>query len=95
MYLSATTATTAQSIASAFWSFDSNALELYNSGLDATLSGSPIYTTSFAGYGAAISFTRSSTQYVYITPKVLPFNSRSFTIEAWIYPVSLSSSNDY
>ncbi|CAF4923209.1 unnamed protein product, partial [Rotaria sp. Silwood1] len=90
-----TTTTTAQSIASAFWSFDSNALELYNSGLDGTLSGSPTYATSFAGYGAAISLTRSSTQYAYITPKVLPFNSRSFTIEAWIYPSGFSSSNDY
>ncbi|CAF1523708.1 unnamed protein product [Rotaria sp. Silwood1] len=95
MYLLATTTTTAQNVASAFWSFDSNALELYNSALDGALSGSPTYTTSFAGYGSAIYFIRSSAQYVYITPKVLPFNSRSFTIEAWIYPIGFSSSNDY
>ncbi|CAF4022599.1 unnamed protein product, partial [Rotaria sp. Silwood1] len=90
-----TTTTTAQYIDSAFWSFDSNALELYNSGLDGALAGIPGYTTSVFGYGAAIYLARSSTQYVYITPKVLPFDSRSFTIEAWIYPISLSSGTEY
>ncbi|CAF1513276.1 unnamed protein product, partial [Rotaria sordida] len=50
--ISTTTTTTAAFIASAFWSFDNNALELYN-GLDGTLSGLPSYTTSFLGYGAA------------------------------------------
>ncbi|CAF1404866.1 unnamed protein product [Rotaria magnacalcarata] len=129
-----TTTTTAQYVDHAFWSFDSNALELYNTGLDGILSGSPTYTTSFAGYGNAISLTQSSNQYVYIMPKagldgilsgsptyttsfagygnaisltqssnqyvyimskVLPLNSRSFTIEAWIYPIGFSSSSDY
>ncbi|CAF5204169.1 unnamed protein product, partial [Rotaria magnacalcarata] len=68
---------------------------LYNTGLDGILSGSPTYTTSFAGYGNAISLTQSSNQYVYIMSKVLPLNSRSFTIEAWIYPIGFSSSSDY
>ncbi|CAM4773690.1 unnamed protein product [Rotaria magnacalcarata] len=91
----ATTTTTAQDIASAYWPFDNNALELYNTGIDGTPSGSPTYTTSFLGYGAAMSLTRSSSQYVYITPTIIPFNSRSFTVEAWIYPISFSTSNDY
>ncbi|CAF2098796.1 unnamed protein product, partial [Rotaria magnacalcarata] len=50
----ATTTTTAQAIASAYWPFDNNALELYNTGIDGTPSGSPTYTTSFLGYGAAM-----------------------------------------
>ncbi|CAF4420464.1 unnamed protein product [Rotaria socialis] len=91
----ATTTTTAEYVDPAFWSFDSNALELYNTGLNGILSGSPTYTTSFAGYGNAISLTQSSNQYVYIMPTVLPLNSRSFTIEAWIYPIGFSSSSDY
>ncbi|CAF3456417.1 unnamed protein product [Rotaria socialis] len=78
----ATTTTTAQNIPSAFWPFDNNALELYNTGIDGTVSGGPTYTTSVLGYGAAISLTRSSSQYVYITPTIIPFNSRSFTVEA-------------
>ncbi|CAF4408370.1 unnamed protein product [Rotaria sp. Silwood2] len=91
----ATTTTTAADVANAYWSFDNNALELYNSDLNGALSGSPTYVTGFNQYGKAISLTRSSTQYVYITPTVLPFNSRSFTIEAWIYPISFSSSTEY
>ncbi|CAF3791703.1 unnamed protein product [Rotaria sp. Silwood1] len=82
-------------MASAYWAFDNNALELYNSSLNGALSGSPSYVTGFNQYGQAISLIRSSTQYVYITPTVLPFNSRSFTIEAWIYPISFSSSTEY
>ncbi|CAF2828970.1 unnamed protein product [Rotaria sp. Silwood2] len=95
MHVLATTTTTAENVASAFWSFDRNALELYNTGLDGASFGSPTYTTSFTGYGAAISFIRSSTQYIYITSRILPFNLRSFTIEAWIYPIGFSNSNDY
>ncbi|CAF1486885.1 unnamed protein product, partial [Rotaria sp. Silwood1] len=84
-----TTTTTAASIATAFWSFDNNALELYN-GLDGTLFGLPSYTTSLLGYGAAISLTQSLTQYVAITSAIIPLNLRSFTIEAWIYPIGFT-----
>ncbi|CAF2861863.1 unnamed protein product [Rotaria sp. Silwood2] len=84
-----TTTTTAASIAHAFWPFDNSALELYN-GLDGNLSGLPSYTTSFLGYGAAISLTQSSSQFVSITPVVIPLDSRSFTIEAWIYPIGFT-----
>ncbi|CAF4287090.1 unnamed protein product, partial [Rotaria sordida] len=87
--ISTTTTTTAAFIAGAFWPFDNNALELYN-GLNSTLSGLPSYTTSFLGYGAAINLDQSLSQFVSITPIVIPLNSRSFSIEAWIYPIGLT-----
>ncbi|CAF0767437.1 unnamed protein product [Rotaria sordida] len=86
---SPTTTTTAAFIAGAFWPFDNNALELYN-GLNSTLSGLPSYTTSFLGYGAAINLNQSLSQFVSITSMVIPLNSRSFTIEVWIYPIGLT-----
>jgi hypothetical protein len=46
------------------------------------------------GYGNAISFTLTSSQYVSVTVKQILFNSSSFTIEAWIYPINLGS-GDY
>ncbi|CAM4791846.1 unnamed protein product [Rotaria magnacalcarata] len=55
--------------------------------------GSPTYTTSVLGHGAAISFTASSSQYVTVTVKQVLFNSTSFTIEAWIYPISLTATD--
>ncbi|CAF1612999.1 unnamed protein product [Rotaria magnacalcarata] len=68
---------------------------MYDSCLDGTVNGTATYTTSFTGYGAAISFNQSSYQYVSIASGVLPLNCRSFTIEAWIYPISLLTSSDY
>ncbi|CAF4567339.1 unnamed protein product, partial [Rotaria socialis] len=86
----ATSTTTAAFIDQAFWPLDNNALELYN-GLNGVLSGTPSYTTSFLGYGAAISLSQASSQYVYISPTVIPLDSRSFTIEAWIYPTGFTA----
>ncbi|CAF2050763.1 unnamed protein product [Rotaria magnacalcarata] len=77
----------------AFWSFDNNTLDLYGN-YDGTLIGSGRYTTSFLGYGAALNLVQSSSQFVSITSNHLPLNSRSFTIEAWIYLTS-SVANDY
>ncbi|CAF4568221.1 unnamed protein product, partial [Rotaria socialis] len=88
----ATSTTTAAFIDQAFWPLDNNALELYN-GLNGVLSGTPSYTTSFLGYGAAISLSQASSQYVYISPTVIPLDSRSFTIEAWIYPTGFTASD--
>ncbi|CAF2938022.1 unnamed protein product [Rotaria sp. Silwood2] len=85
-----TTSTSPPSITIAFWSFDYNTRELYNTGLDGVLVGDPTYTTSRLGYGAAISLNQSSSQFVSITTRNVPLNSRSFTIEAWIYPIALT-----
>ncbi|CAF4061513.1 unnamed protein product, partial [Rotaria magnacalcarata] len=87
-----TSTSTAAFIDKAFWPFDNNALELYN-GLNGVLSGAPSYTTSFLGYGAAISLSQASSQYVSISPTVIPLDSRSFTIEAWIYPIGFTTSD--
>ncbi|CAM4952174.1 unnamed protein product [Rotaria socialis] len=87
-----TSTTTAAFIDQAFWPLDNNTLELYN-GLNGVLSGTPSYTTSFLGYGAAISLSQASSQYVYISPTVIPLDSRSFTIEAWIYPIGFTASD--
>jgi hypothetical protein len=67
-------------------------LELLN-GYNGVASGNPPYTTSVLGHGAAISITASSSQYVSVTVKQVMFNSTSFTIEAWIYPISLTTTD--
>ncbi|CAF3613042.1 unnamed protein product [Rotaria sordida] len=86
----ATTATTTIVPGSiAFWSLDNNGLDLYNN-YNGNPVGSPTYTTSFLGYGAAINLVRSSSQYISITSRQLLMNSSSFTIEAWIYPISFT-----
>ena len=74
----------------AFWSFDNDVLDLYNN-FNANTSGNPSYVTSYLGAGAALSLTRSSSQYAAVIGSQLLFNSSSFTIEAWIYPISLST----
>ena len=60
---------------------------------NAVPSGSPSYTTSLLGYGAAISFTASSSQYASVSTRQIYLNSTSFTIEAWIYPISLTTTD--
>ena len=90
----ATTTTTTQGVTvrSAFWLFDGNCLELLNS-FDGVASGSPTYTTSFLGYGNSISLTASSSQYVSISSPQILLSTSSFTIEAWIYPISLTTAD--
>ncbi|CAF3145187.1 unnamed protein product [Rotaria socialis] len=92
VYQSARNATTVPLVI-AFWPFDNNTLDLYGD-YDGTLIGSGTYTTSFLGYGTALNLVQSASQYVSITSNHLPLNSRSFTIEAWIYLTS-STANDY
>jgi hypothetical protein len=68
-------------------------LDLYNN-FNANPFGSPTYTTSYLGTGAALELTRTSSQYAADIYTLLLFNSTSFTIEVWIYPISLTT-DDY
>lgn len=95
IYVLATTTTTSAYVGDAYWSLDNHTNELSDSNLNANVIGSPTYTVGFDGYGSALCMNKSAVQYAYISPTVLPFNSRSFTIEAWIYPTALVSSNHY
>lgn len=54
---------------------------------------SPSYVSSMFGYGNAISVTSSSSQYVRINTRQILLSSTSFTIEGWIYPFSITSSD--
>lgn len=92
MCLATTTTTVGGTQWSAYWLFDNNCLELLNS-YNGVAYGGPTYTTSVLGHGASISLTASSSQYVAVTGKQVLFNSTSFTIEAWIYPISLTSTD--
>ena len=84
--------TTATPIPEVFWSFDNNSLDLYNN-YNGNTSGNPRYTTSYLGTGAALSLNRSLSQYVVVSSPHLFFDSMSFTIEAWIYPISLTTAD--
>ncbi|CAF3026912.1 unnamed protein product [Rotaria sp. Silwood2] len=77
-------------VTEALWPFDNNTIEVYGTGFDGSPVGNPAYTVSLFGFSAAISLLRSSNQYVSIA-SVVPFNSTSFTIEAWIRPFLLTN----
>ena len=66
-------------------------LNVYNgSGANSPAFISPGY----AGYGSAVSLNGNN-QYVSVPGPYMNFSYRSFTVEAWIYPFVLSSSQDY
>jgi hypothetical protein len=75
-----------------FWSFDYNVLDLYNN-FNADTFGNPNYTESYIGIGAALSLNRIYSQYAAVTTPQLFFNSSSFTIETWIYPINLTNAD--
>lgn len=78
--------------AEAFWSFDNNLRDSYNN-FDANSSGNPSFVSSYLGSGAALSLTRTSSQYAAVIYSQLLFNSTSFTIEAWVYPIGLTTAD--
>ncbi|CAF4370556.1 unnamed protein product, partial [Rotaria magnacalcarata] len=65
---------------------------MFNS-YDGATYGGPSYTTSLLGYGAAISLASSSAQYMSVSSKQVQLSSTSFTLEAWIYPISLTTTD--
>lgn len=79
-------------VADAFWAFDSNTADLYNT-YNANGFGSPTYVASYLGIGNAISLTRTSSQYAAVTSTQLRFNASSFTIQAWIYPIGITTAD--
>ena len=82
-----TGATTLSTIISAYWSFDSIAIDLYGVYNGNMINGAT-YTPASAnyfGYGRALSLNSSLNQSFQVTTPFLNLAYTSFTIEAWIY----------
>ncbi|CAF0950243.1 unnamed protein product [Didymodactylos carnosus] len=96
------TTTTAGPVTSAFWSFDNITQDLYNVYNGQLVSGATYYTspsnnqaaTPVGGVGQTLYLTASLNQSVIIRSPFFNLSYTSFTLEAWIYPVSLSGDND-
>ncbi|CAF3920161.1 unnamed protein product, partial [Adineta steineri] len=75
-----------------FWPMENNAVDII-SGLDGKGVNSPTYVTpDITGSGYALKLIRNSNQYITI-PTYKNFVNTSFTVEMWIYPTTLASSD--
>jgi hypothetical protein len=67
-------------------------LDLYNN-FNGNAAYGLTYESGYLGYGTGLFLIRSFSEYVTITSRQLLFNSSSFTIEVWIYPISLTTAD--
>ncbi|CAF1191036.1 unnamed protein product [Didymodactylos carnosus] len=83
----ATATTTSLTIVSAYWSFDNITTDLYGVYNGQTVNGATysLASSSYVGYGEALSLTSSSSQAFQVSTPFLNLSYTSFTIEAWIY----------
>ena len=89
------TTTVAPMVLSVYWSFENTPNDLnntYNGSLNNDATYSTAGSTSFPYFGATQSLLLNGTsQFLWVSSPIFPLNFTSFTIEAWIYPSSLSS----
>ena len=68
--------------------------------MSATFNGTPINNATFSnstitGYGTSLSLNAAMNQYVSIAQPFLPLFNRSWTFEAWIYPLYITDGISY
>ena len=90
------TTTIVSTVISAVWSFDNVTTELYGIYNGAIVNGAGYsnatsQTFPYFGTGQALFLQNGLNQSFTVASPFLPLNSTSFTIEAWIYPTSLTS----
>ncbi|CAF4597289.1 unnamed protein product, partial [Rotaria sp. Silwood2] len=90
-----TTTTTASTVnVSAYWSFDNTLVDSYGI-YNGQPINSPTYASStnlpYVGHGQALYFNSASNQSVLVSTPYFNLSYTSFTIEAWIYPSSLTN----
>ena len=77
------------------WTFDStfrDAASIFNA---TSKNNATFSSASITGYGSSLSLSSPAQQSVYITSPRLALNNRSWTFEAWIYLMNISSTKDY
>ncbi|CAF3465703.1 unnamed protein product [Rotaria socialis] len=90
---STATATTTQatSVTIAYWSFDAITTDLYNVYNGILVNSASYFSNTinspYVGNGRGLSLTSSSNQYFTVSSPFLDLSNKSFTIEAWIYPI--------
>ncbi|CAF3368880.1 unnamed protein product [Rotaria sp. Silwood1] len=85
-----TTTTTATTVYSAYWSFDNDANDLYETYNGTLVNGATFSSSTYFGYGYNLALNDSSYQSVTITSPFFNLSYTSFTVEAWIYGVALT-----
>ncbi|CAF3543909.1 unnamed protein product [Rotaria sp. Silwood1] len=94
-----TTTTVASVIVSAYWTFDNTIADSYGA-YNGQLINSAGYTSStstsvpYVGHGQALNLVSTSSQSFLVSTSFFNLSYTSFTIEAWIYPTSLTSTVD-
>ena len=83
-------------VQSVLWTFDSDFKDLYNVYNGVPMSGATLSASvGINGYGKALSVARASSQYVTVSSPPFLLANDSFTIEAWVYPGTTMSANDF
>ncbi|CAF1377477.1 unnamed protein product, partial [Didymodactylos carnosus] len=98
----AVTTTPTGPVISAFWSFDNTTQDLYNVYNGMLVNSATYYTstsnnqqpTPVGGVGDTLYLTSALNQSVTIRSPFFNLSYTSFTVEAWIYPLTLSGDND-
>jgi hypothetical protein len=84
---------TAIPIVTAFWDFDNNTND-QNNVYNGVPINAPSYVTGYTNLSStALSLNGASSQYVSVASPFLNLTYRSFTIEIWLYPTILTSSD--
>ena len=85
-------------LTTAYWTFDGVTADYYGVYNGTMVNGATYFSTTttqpYVGYGRGLTLASTSSQYFTASSPVLGLSYRSFTIEAWIYPI-ISSSTDY
>jgi len=82
-------------IINATWNFNGDTTDQYNVYNGAAMN-SPTYTTGYTNLtSTALSLIGSSSQYVQISEPFLSLSYVSFTVEIWLYPTALVSTQNY
>jgi hypothetical protein len=94
LVINSTSTTTAAPPASyAYWGFDNDANDLYGVYNGALINGATFSNNTYFGYGYTLSLNNSVNQSMIIATPLLNLSYTSFTVEAWIYGISLTGDN--
>jgi hypothetical protein len=94
LVINSTSTTTAAPPASyAYWGFDNDANDLYGVYNGALINGATFSNNAYFGYGYNLALNNSVNQSMIIATPLLNLSYTSFTVEAWIYGISLTGDN--
>ncbi len=90
---STTTTTAASPVVTASWGFDNNANDVYGVYNGLAVNGTSYSNNTYFGYGYTLSLNSSANQSVIVSSPFFNLSYTSFTVEAWIYGITLAGDN--